>query len=208
LLLACLNLVPIESLIRSSDVLLETRWWLKSHLNRVLEHRDGESLGGHGSHPQSEVSVRLRGLKTINNCLKLRHETRSEMAIHEKCPSASASIVLNTSHGFLILTSTQGDGLELAGEVHLVSESLEIGNWIGTRGEHENQRTGSTGIFVGFLDTEGWRNNVLLTNLLGNEVLDSKWNLILSDSLDDDHLLEVVQFIVPISRNGLILWLG
>jgi hypothetical protein len=43
---------------------------------------------------------------------------------------------------FFVLTSSEGDGLEFTREVHFVSESLEIGNWIGTRRKYENQWSG------------------------------------------------------------------
>jgi hypothetical protein len=64
------------------------------------------------------------------------------MTVHEQGPSTSSSVIFDTSHGFFVLTSSEGDGLEFTREVHFVSESLEIGNWIGTRRKYENQWSG------------------------------------------------------------------
>jgi hypothetical protein len=52
-----LVIFPVESLISTKDVLFETAWWLQGHLYRVLQDGYWESFGGHGSHPESEISM-------------------------------------------------------------------------------------------------------------------------------------------------------
>jgi len=101
-----LVIFPVESLIGTKDVLFKTAWWLQGHLYRVLQDRYWERLGGHGSHPESEISM-IAVIKVLDNLLKLGHERSSKMAVHHESPSTSSSVIIDTVLSFLILSSTK-----------------------------------------------------------------------------------------------------
>lgn len=77
-----LNLLPVKGIVCTKDVLLQTTWWLECHLDRVLQDRHWESLGGHGRHPESKVSMAAI-VQVFDNVLELGHERGGQMAVHE-----------------------------------------------------------------------------------------------------------------------------
>lgn len=92
-----------------------------------MEDRHREVFTWHRRHPDSEVSM-IGVIKILDDVLKLRHERRSQMAVHEQGPSTSTGVVVDTVFSLFVLASSQRDGFVLSAHVHLLSESEEISN--------------------------------------------------------------------------------
>jgi len=135
------DFLPVKGLISSQHVLFQTAWRLEGHLDRVLQDRHWEGFARHGCHPESEVSM-VAVVEVLNNVVKFWHERRCQMAVHEQSPSSSTCILVDAVGSFLVLTSTQGDSLELLGHVHLFCKPQEVSNWIRTWRQYEDERHG------------------------------------------------------------------
>ena len=146
----------------------------------------------------------LVSFEILHNCLKLWHERRSKMAVHKQGPTSSGHILVDTVFSFLILTSSKGNSIKLLRHVHLISESHKVSDRVRSRRKHEDERSQEVRVFVGLRNTESRRLDKLFTDLLGDEVLDGEWHLIRSDTLDDNHLLEIIK-LVEIAWHGQVL---
>ena len=55
-----------------------------------------------------------------------------------------------------------------------LGEPLEVGHWVGTSGQHEDEGGFDGGISVALGEVEGRRDDVLLAQFGGNEVLNAR----------------------------------
>jgi hypothetical protein len=136
----------------------------------------------------------------LDDLFKLGHPRNSQMAIHEEYPSTAHQVVINHDMGFGALATTQRNLIALLGHVHFFSETQEIGNWIGTSRQHEDKRLGDGTVLVGFGQIEHGRLNKLFAQLVNNEVLHRQCDTICTQSLQNNHFLELIELGIPFSR--------
>ena len=140
----------------------------------------------------------LSVIDLLYNSFKRGHPGDRQMAVHEEHPATTGQIIVDHLCGLGSLASTQGDLFALLGHVHVLSKALKARNWVRALGKHEDEWSSDITVFVGCLEIEdGWLDE-LLTHVLYNEVLHSKCELVCSERLDDQELLESIEFSVPI----------
>jgi len=131
-----------------------------------------------------------------NGC-KSWHPRHGKMAILKKSPSTSSSCSLNSFLCFWSLTLSKWYQINSCHHISLLSVLFEIGNWIRTGWKYENERRDIWWIIIASTQIECWWINERLTNLFSNEVLNGKGDLISSNWLQKNHLLEWVKSIIP-----------
>ena len=83
--------------VAAAEVGTQARGWLVGHLDRVLQHADGEGGAGHGRHPEAEVGVRGGGRDALADFLQRRHPRRREVAVLQRAAPCVASRGILTS---------------------------------------------------------------------------------------------------------------
>ena len=126
----------------------------------------------------------------FDNDLKLGHPRDSQMAVLEKDPASTLLRPVNHRFSFLILSLTQRDHFCSLHHVRLLCKLFEVGDWIRTRTEHEDKRSTIRAISEAGSKVECWGLNKLLAHFLNDVVLDGVADLVRTNCLQDNHLLE------------------
>lgn len=129
------------------------------------------------------------------------------MAVCQIQPRTISSTFIDLLFCHLGLTLSQRNVNELG--VFGLGEGVELGIGVDTRGEDEDDG----GVFVGICiytveGRVGRMDKVFISILVHNEVDKGRHNSVSSDDLCDYHLPQTVALLVPLSRKGLLLWVG
>lgn len=144
-------------------------------------------------------------IKVLDDLLKLWHPRGSQVTVHEKYPPSNTGSVIDKLFCLWSLTSSKGDSLKFLGHVLFLSEPHEIGNWVRSSRQNEDQWNRDRGVLERLSEVERWGLNEWVAQVLHNEVLHGEGDLIRSQGFKDNDLLEGVQLVVPCAWDWLIV---
>lgn len=130
------------------------------------------------------------------------------MAILEQNPPAFYHSICNFSLSFLSLALSKRYHVLSVGHVHLLTQLFERSNRVRSRGEYENEWRDIRRVLVARTQSEGRRCYVLLSDLLGDVVLQCSSNLVLTNSFKHKHLLKAVKLSVPFAWKRFFMSVG
>jgi len=182
------------------QVSFETLRRLVGDFDTALEDGNWEVLAGHRCQPKAILGVHSSFILPLLDLFELWHPTLRQVTVLEANPVTSSVATFNKLFGNSTLTLAERDYLKALVHALRFSESQKIGDGIGSRGEHENDRGRVLRIIVSAKKIERGRLNELLTKFLLNEFLDTIYELLISEDLKDHQLLELRKFLFIIAR--------
>jgi hypothetical protein len=122
------------------------------------------------------------------------------MTIHEQDPASHLQLIIDLHDGLFSLSTTKRHLFAFLSHVHLGSEAFETSVGISSLGKYENEGSGEGTFFERASNIEHGRRDEFISNVLTDIVLDSKGDLVKTEALEEDHLLERVKLFIPLSR--------
>lgn len=112
------------------------------------------------------------------------------MTILKKNPTTLGLGFIYKFFGFFPLTLTKRNHFSLSPHAFFFRKRLKVLDWVSSCTENENERAYIRRVLVARLDLESRWIDKLLSNFVNNIILDSLADLVSSDRLENNHLLE------------------
>ena len=138
----------------------------------------------------------------FHNTFQLGQPADAQVTILQQYPTTAGLLFFDHLLRSGTLSLTEGD--HRSGLLLFLGELKEVSHWIRTRRQNNQQRSHLIGVLETFGEFEGRGQNVLLADGVGDPALDGRDDLVGTDDLENQDLLELVQLVVEVrDRLGL-----